>query len=83
MTTPPDVPQYVPVRDESIRLGQFLKLADLAEDGGHARALIADGDVLVNDEVDTRRGRHLVPGDVVTVQGPEGERSARVVTAGS
>jgi len=74
MTTPQDVP----VRDENIRLGQFLKLADLAEDGGHARNLIAEGDVQVNGEVETRRGRQLVPGDLVVVQAPEGERSARV-----
>src|SRR5204863_4284471 len=48
-----------------IRLGQFLKHAGLADTGAEAKALIADGAVEVNDEVDTRRGRQLVDGDVV------------------
>ena len=64
----------VAIRDESIRLGQFLKLANLVESGAEARSLIADGAVLVNGEVDTRRGRQLVKGDVVRLAG----QSARV-----
>jgi len=64
----------VAIRDESIRLGQFLKLANLVESGAEARSLIADGAVLVNGEVDTRRGRQLVKGDVVSLAG----QSARV-----
>ncbi|WP_454854662.1 RNA-binding S4 domain-containing protein [Promicromonospora soli] len=68
----------VPIRDDVIRLGQFLKLADLAEDGAQARDLIADGEVRVNGEVETRRGRQLVRGDVVSVQMPAGEESAQV-----
>jgi len=61
-----------------IRLGQFLKLAGLAEDGAQARDLVADGEVRVNGEPETRRGRQLVRGDVVTVALPAGEESARV-----
>ena len=68
----------VPIRDDVIRLGQFLKLADLAEDGAQARDLIADGEVRVNGEVETRRGRQLVRGDVVSVLRPAGEESAQV-----
>jgi ribosome-associated protein len=68
----------VTIRDESIRLGQFLKLADLAESGAEARELVTDGAVSVNGETDERRGRQLVPGDVVSVSGPGGTRSARV-----
>ena len=64
----------VPIRDESIRLGQFLKLADLIDTGGEGKILIASGDVTVNGEVDTRRGRQLHRGDVVAVRG----RAARV-----
>lgn len=64
----------VPIRDETIRLGQFLKLASLIDTGADAKSVIADGLVSVNDEVDTRRGRQLRPGDVVTFAG----RSARV-----
>ena len=66
----------VPIRDDSIRLGQFLKLANLVEDGSEAKAVIADGRVSVNGEVDTRRGRQLTPGDVVSLGG----QSARVAT---
>ena len=58
-------PYDVPIRDESIRLGQFLKLANLVESGAEAKPLIAAGMVRVNDEVETRRGRQLVKGDVV------------------
>jgi ribosome-associated protein len=59
----------VPIRDESIRLGQLLKLADLADDGAAAKELIAGGLVAVNGEVETRRGRQLLAGDTVTVGG--------------
>ena len=59
----------VTIRDESIRLGQFLKLANLIESGAEAKEMIADGLVSVNDEVETRRGRQLVIGDVVSVGG--------------
>ena len=67
-------PVDVPIREESIRLGQFLKLADLAETGSDAKELIAAGEVLVNGEPETRRGRQLRAGDVVELDG----RSARV-----
>ncbi len=60
-------PFDVPIRDESIRLGQFLKLANLVESGADAKPVIADGRVRVNGEVETRRGRQLVVGDVVTL----------------
>ena len=59
----------LPIRGESIRLGQALKLSGLAESGGDARALIADGVVTVNDTIETRRGRQLRDGDVVVVGG--------------
>jgi ribosome-associated protein len=62
-------PFDVPIRDESIRLGQFLKLADLVESGAEAKPVIADGQVRVNGDVETRRGRQLVKGDVVSLGG--------------
>ncbi|MEU2201204.1 RNA-binding S4 domain-containing protein [Isoptericola sp. NPDC019482] len=68
----------VPIRDDMIRLGQFLKLAGLAESGTHARDLVADGEVSVNGEAETRRGRQLVRGDRVTVSLPDGDESAVV-----
>lgn len=70
-------PFDVPIRDESIRLGQFLKLANLVESGADAKPVIADGLVRVNGEVETRRGRQLVVGDVVTL----GPAAARVCDA--
>jgi ribosome-associated protein len=57
-----------------IRLGQFLQAAGLIDSGADAKAVIADGLVQVNDEVETRRGRQLHPGDVVSYGG----RGARV-----
>ena len=59
----------VPIRDESIRLGQFLKLANLIDSGSDAKQLMIQGLVSVNGEVETRRGRQLVPGDVVDLGG--------------
>jgi ribosome-associated protein len=64
----------VPIRDETIRLGQFLKLAGLIDSGADAKAVIADGLVIVNDEIERRRGRQLRSGDTVTFDG----RGARV-----
>jgi ribosome-associated protein len=50
-----------------IRLGQLLKLADLVDSGGEARDLLEHEQVLVNGERETRRGRQLHAGDVVTL----------------
>jgi ribosome-associated protein len=65
----------VPVRDDGIRLGQLLKLADLVESGADAKGLLLEGLVEVNGEVETRRGRQLAKGDVVRV----GDQVARLV----
>jgi ribosome-associated protein len=59
----------VPIRDESIRLGQFLKLANLIESGSDAKELMVQGLVSVNGEIETRRGRQLRHGDVVELGG--------------
>jgi len=67
-------PAEIPIQDESIRLGQFLKLADLVDRGAEAKPLLAGGLVRVNGDVETRRGPQLAKGDVVSVA----ERSARV-----
>ncbi|GAA1482278.1 RNA-binding S4 domain-containing protein [Gordonia sinesedis] len=68
----------VAIRDQHIRLGQFLKLANLIESGSEAKEVIADGLVSVNGEVETRRGRQLALGDVVDIGG----QAVRVVGAG-
>jgi len=59
----------VSIRDESIRLGQLLKLADLVDQGSEAKEVLLRGLVQVNGVVETRRGRRLVPGDTITVGG--------------
>ena len=51
----------------TIRLDQFLKLQGAASTGGQAKLLIQNGEVMVNDQVETRRRRMLVLGDVVTL----------------
>lgn len=59
----------VPIGGEVIRLGQFLKFAGLLDSGGDAKEMIIDGFVLVNGEVERRRGRQLRDGDLVAVGG--------------
>ncbi|GEL94226.1 RNA-binding protein [Cellulomonas composti] len=68
----------MPIRDDMIRLGQFLKLAGLAESGADARALLEDGGVRVNGEPEQRRGRQLVRGDEIEVSLPGGVERAVV-----
>ncbi|KPQ33453.1 MAG: ribosome-associated protein [Phormidium sp. OSCR] len=53
----------------TIKLAQFLKWVGAVNTGGEAKVLIQYGEVLVNGVVETRRGRKLVPGDVVVAQG--------------
>jgi ribosome-associated protein len=61
----------IPIRDDMIRLGQFLKLADKVEAGSDVKARLASGAISVNGEVETRRGRQLARGDIITVDGDE------------
>jgi ribosome-associated protein len=63
------VPRDVTIAGEMIRLGQLLKLAGLADSGAEARALIQEGAVRVNGEIETRRGRQLHRGDLVGAAG--------------
>lgn len=55
------------ITDETIRLGQFLKLAGLVDAGSDVKVLLADGTVRVNGLAEARRGRQLVRGDEVAV----------------
>ena len=59
------------IRDEFIKLGQALKLADLVSDVVEAKYVISDGLVKVNGEVDTRRGRKVYAGDVISYNGQD------------
>ena len=63
--------EIIKLKDEYIKLGLALKAASLVEDGVEAKLAIQDGLVKVNGEVDTRRGRKLYPGDLVTFEGNE------------
>jgi ribosome-associated protein len=65
------MPRDVPIRGDTIRLGQLLKLAGVVGGGGELKAFLAQETVLVNGEPDARRGRQLHPGDVVSVAGME------------
>ncbi len=58
-------------QEETIKLDQFLKLAGAVRTGGEAKRLIQSGLVFVNGQVETRRGRKLREGDVVTVDDEE------------
>ena len=56
---------YLREDDEFIKLGQALKLAGVVGSGVEAKMLILDGEVSVNGEVETRRGKKIFPGDVI------------------
>ena len=60
-------PVTVTISSETIKLGQFIKLASLVETGGAAKEVIAEGRVTVNGATDTRRGKTLRDGDVACV----------------
>ncbi len=59
------------LRAEYITLGQLLKAEGLVEDGVEAKERIQAGEALVNGAVDTRRGKKLYPGDIVTFHDAE------------
>jgi ribosome-associated protein len=57
--------------EDTIRLGQLLKLVDAVPTGAQVKDVLASGDVQVNGEPEERRGRQLHRGDVVSVAGME------------
>ena len=61
--------ENIKIKDEYIKLGQLLKLAGLVGSGVDAKYVINEGQVKVNDEVDTRRGKKIYPGDIVSFNG--------------
>ena len=63
--------EIIKLREEYIKLGQALKAANLVEDGVEAKFAIQDGEVKVNQETETRRGRKLYDGDVISYNGEE------------
>lgn len=63
----------IEIHTEYITLSQFLKLSGAVLSGGEAKELIADGEVRINGEVDTRRGAKLRGGEIISVCGQEYE----------
>ena len=61
--------EAIEISDEFIKLGQALKLANLVSSGVEAKVVVQNGEVKVNGEVDTRRGKKLVPGDTFEFDG--------------
>ncbi len=57
----------VEIKKEPIRLSQFLKLANVVQDGIEAKIRITEGDVYVNGAIELRRGRKLVSNDLVLI----------------
>ena len=61
--------QEIKIKDDFIKLGQALKLAGLVDSGVEAKVVIQDGEVKLNGNVETQRGKKLVSGDVVEYNG--------------
>ena len=61
--------EEIAIKDDFIKLGQAMKLAGLVSSGIEAKIVIQEGQVLVNGEVATRRGKKLVSGDTFEFQG--------------
>ena len=57
----------IAIRGDTIRLGQLLKLAGVIDSGGEFHDLVETDELVVNGESESRRGRQLHPGDVVSV----------------
>ncbi len=61
--------QTIHLREDFIKLGQALKLAGLVESGVDAKFVIQDGLVKVNGQIETRRGKKLIAGDMIEYDG--------------
>ena len=61
----------LPITTEYIKLQDLMKLADLVSTGGEAKLRILNGEVTVNGEVCTQRGKKIRPGDVIAFEGLE------------
>ncbi len=59
----------VPITTEYIKLEALLKLANVVSSGGEAKLVIQEGEVTVNGEICTQRGKKLRPGDVAVLAG--------------
>ena len=63
--------EEVVISNDFIKLGQLLKLANMVSSGVEAKIVIQNGEVKVNGEIDTRRGKKIYPNDVVEYKGQQ------------
>lgn len=63
--------EAVVISDDFIKLGQLLKLANMVSSGVEAKIVIQNGEVKVNGEIDTRRGKKIYQNDVVEYKGQQ------------
>ena len=63
--------EAVVISDDFIKLGQLLKLSNMVSSGVEAKIVIQNGEVKVNGEIDTRRGKKIYPNDVVEYKGQQ------------
>jgi S4 domain protein YaaA len=61
----------ITIYTDYVTLGQFLKIADIISSGGEAKIFLAENEVIINGEVDNRRGKKLRDGDKVSVLGQD------------
>lgn len=63
--------QVIKIKDEYIKLGQLIKLAGFVDSGVEAKYAIQNSLVHVNGQIDTRRGKKIIPGDIVSFKNEE------------
>ena len=63
--------EHIVITTDFIKLQQFLKLANIVSQGSDAKHIIQDGEVKVNGEVCTMRGKKIYDGDVIEFNGME------------
>ena len=66
-------PTEISIYSEYITLGQFLKLADIIQTGGEAKNFLAEHEIVIDGEIDNRRGRKLRGGEIIEVLGQKYE----------
>jgi ribosome-associated protein len=59
--------EKIEIHSDTIKLQQFLKWSNVFESGGNAKIFIQEGKVKVNNQIEYKRGRILVPGDIVEI----------------
>ncbi len=69
--------QTIKIKTDKIQLDQFLKWANLVISGGEAKELIQNGNIYVNNEVETRRSHKIKDGDIVKIDGFDDEYQVR------